>query len=72
MLQFLENKSLSDLRFAVVDTETTGLSGTDDFVLQLGVVICRSDGTIEEQYETFYQAILLEARSAGCFQNSWH
>jgi len=53
MQSVIENKSLNDIRFAVVDTETTGLSGTNDFVLQLGVVISRSDGTIEEQYETF-------------------
>lgn len=53
MQSVIENKSLNEIRFAVVDTETTGLSGTNDFVLQLGVVISRSDGTIEEQYETF-------------------
>ena len=47
MINALANKSLEDIRFAVVDTETTGLSGTDDYVLQLGVVISRSDGTIE-------------------------
>ena len=53
MQSVIENKMLSDIRFAVVDTETTGLSGTNDYVLQLGVVISRHDGTIEEQYETF-------------------
>ena len=68
MLQFLENKSLSDLRFAVVDTETTGLSGTDDFVLQLGVVICRSDGTIEEQYETFIKRFFWKPGRLGAFK----
>jgi DNA polymerase-3 subunit epsilon len=39
-------------RFAVVDTETTGLSTTDDKVLQLGVVIVRGDGTIEREFVT--------------------
>ena len=47
MQSVIENKMLSDIRFAVVDTETTGLSGTNDYVLQLGVVISRHDCTIE-------------------------
>lgn len=68
MLHLRENDSLSDLRFAVVDTETTGLSGTDDFVLQLGVVICRSDGTIEEQYETFVKRFFWKPGRLGAFK----
>ncbi|MEN9648737.1 MAG: hypothetical protein RLZ17_778, partial [Actinomycetota bacterium] len=32
MISALANKSLEEIRFAVVDTETTGLSGTDDYV----------------------------------------
>lgn len=68
MLHLRENNSLSDLRFAVVDTETTGLSGTDDFVLQLGVVICRSDGTIEEQYETFVKRFFWKPGRLGAFK----
>ena len=68
MINALANKSLEDIRFAVVDTETTGLSGTDDFVLQLGVVISRSDGTIEEQYETFVRRNFWKPGRLGAFK----
>ena len=58
MQSVIENKMLSDIRFAVVDTETTGLSGTNDYVLQLGVVISRHDGTIEELLDTVNDIVL--------------
>ena len=38
---------IENVRFAVVDTETTGLSTDEDRVLQIGVVIMRGDGTVE-------------------------
>lgn len=44
-------------RFAVVDTETTGLSTTDDVVLQIGVVIVRADGTVEQEYSTYLRRL---------------
>lgn len=68
MINALANKSLEDIRFAVVDTETTGLSGTDDYVLQLGVVISRSDGTIDEQYETFVKRNFWKPGRLGAFK----
>ena len=68
MINDLANKSLEEIRFAVVDTETTGLSGTDDYVLQLGVVISRSDGTIEEQYETFVRRNFWKPGRLGAFK----
>jgi len=45
--------ALSDTRFAVVDTETTGLSTDDDVVLQLGVVVVRHDGKVEHEFVTY-------------------
>ena len=68
MINDLANKSLEEIRFAVVDTETTGLSGTDDYVLQLGVVVARSDGTIEDQYETFVRRNFWKPGRLGAFQ----
>ncbi len=68
MIDALANKSLEEIRFAVVDTETTGLSGTDDYVLQLGVVISRADGTIEEQYETFVRRNFWKPGRLGAFK----
>lgn len=44
-------------RFAVVDTETTGLSTTDDVVLQIGVVVVRADGTVEYEYSTYLRRL---------------
>jgi DNA polymerase-3 subunit epsilon len=44
-------------RFAVVDTETTGLSTTDDVVLQIGVVVVCADGTVEHEYSTYLRRL---------------
>lgn len=68
MINDLTDKSLEEIRFAVVDTETTGLSGTNDYVLQLGVVISRADGTIEEQYETFVRRNFWRPGRLGAFK----
>ena len=64
----LASKSLEEIRFAVVDTETTGLSGTDDYVLQLGVVVARANGTIEDQYETFVRRNFWKPGRLGAFK----
>lgn len=68
MFNVLTISSLEDVRFAVVDTETTGLSGTKDYVLQLGVVISRADGTIEEQYETFVKRNFWKPGRLGAYK----
>ena len=68
MINAVANKSLEEIRFAVVDTETTGLSGTDDYVLQLGVVISQADGTIDEQYETFVRRNFWKPGRLGAFK----
>ena len=41
------DQSVFSQRFAVVDTETTGLDPSNCRMLQLGIVIARGDGTIE-------------------------
>lgn len=45
--------SLDAQRFAVVDTETTGLDPQTCRLLQLGIVIARADGTIESEFVTY-------------------
>lgn len=47
------SESLANARFAVVDTETTGLSPATCSMLQLGIVVVRGDGTIESQFSTY-------------------
>ena len=68
MISASANNSIEEIRFAVVDTETTGLSGTDDYVLQLGVVISQADGTIDEQYETFVRRNFWKPGRLGAFK----
>lgn len=45
--------SVHTQRFAVVDTETTGLDPQSCRMLQLGIVIARGDGTIESEFVTY-------------------
>lgn len=49
--------SIDEIRFAVVDTETTGLSTDDDRVLQIGVVVVRGNGTIEREFATYLRRL---------------
>lgn len=49
--------SVDKVRFAVVDTETTGLSTDDDRVLQIGVVLVRGDGTVEDRFVTYLRRL---------------
>ncbi|MEK7292247.1 MAG: 3'-5' exonuclease [Actinomycetota bacterium] len=53
------------MRFAVVDTETTGLFPATDRVLQIGVVIVRGDGTIEHQFSTHIKRLVLKPGRLG-------
>lgn len=48
---------LARMRFAVIDTETTGLSTTDDVVLQIGAVIVLADGTVEREFVTYLRRL---------------
>ncbi len=60
---------MSDLvsfkRFAIVDTETTGLFPANDRVLQIGVVIVRGDGTIEQQFATHIKRLVFKPGRLG-------
>lgn len=60
---------MSDLvgakRFAIVDTETTGLFPANDRVLQIGVVIVRGDGTVEQQFSTHIKRLVLKPGRLG-------
>jgi DNA polymerase-3 subunit epsilon len=53
------------VRFAVVDTETTGLFPATDRVLQLAVVIVRGDGTVERQFATHIKRLVLKPGRLG-------
>ena len=44
---------IDDLRFAVVDIETTGLEPTESHILQIAVVLCDSSGTVEGTWVTY-------------------
>ena len=57
--------SVVSQRFAIVDTETTGLFPANDRVLQLGVVIVRGDGTIESQFATHIKRLVLKPGRLG-------
>ncbi|MHB1129275.1 MAG: exonuclease domain-containing protein, partial [Ilumatobacteraceae bacterium] len=52
-------------RFAVVDTETTGLYPATNRVLQIGVVIVRGDGTVEHQFATHIKRLVLKPGRLG-------
>ena len=57
--------SVVSQRFAIVDTETTGLFPANDRVLQLGVVIVRGDGTIERQFATHIKRLVFKPGRLG-------
>lgn len=59
--------AINHVRFAVVDTETTGLSTDDDRVLQIGVVIARGDGTIEHEFVTYLRRLRWGIGHVGAF-----
>lgn len=40
-------------RFAVVDTETTGLEPSDSRLLQVGVVVALGDGTVVDEWSSY-------------------
>lgn len=56
---------MSMMRFAVVDTETTGLSSDNDRLLQIGVVVVRADGHIENQFATHIKRRFLKPGHLG-------
>jgi len=56
---------VQSMRFAIVDTETTGLYPATDRLLQLGVVIVRGDGTIEHQFATHIKRLVLKPGRLG-------
>jgi len=58
---------IENVRFAVVDTETTGLSTDEDRVLQIGVVIIRGDGTIEHEWVTYLRRLTWGFGHVGAF-----
>lgn len=58
---------IEHVRFAVVDTETTGLSTDDDRVLQVGVVIVRGDGTVEHEFVTYLKRLTWGLGHVGAF-----
>jgi len=53
------------MRFAVVDTETTGLSPDNDRLLQIGVVVVWADGQIENQFATHIKRRFLKPGHLG-------
>lgn len=57
--------SVVSQRFAIVDTETTGLFPANDRVLQVGVVIVRGDGTIERQFATHIKRLVFKPGRLG-------
>lgn len=56
---------ISSMRFAIVDTETTGLFPATDRLLQIAVVIARGDGTIEHQFATHIKRLVLKPGRLG-------
>jgi DNA polymerase-3 subunit epsilon len=58
---------IDQVRFAVVDTETTGLSTDDDRVLQVGVVVVRSNGAVEKEFVTYVRRLTWGFGHVGAF-----
>lgn len=56
---------MGQMRFAVVDTETTGLSPENDRLLQIGVVVVGADGRIENQFATHIKRRFLKPGRLG-------
>jgi DNA polymerase-3 subunit epsilon len=59
--------AIEQVRFAVVDTETTGLSTDEDRVLQIGVVVMRGDGTVEHEFVTYLRRLTFGWGHVGAF-----
>jgi len=58
---------IDQVRFAVVDTETTGLSTDDDRVLQVGVVVLRGNGAVEKEFVTYIRRLTWGFGHVGAF-----
>lgn len=58
---------IDQVRFAVVDTETTGLSTDDDRVLQVGVVVVRGNGVVEREFVTYVRRLTWGFGHVGAF-----
>ena len=67
MTAYDSSTPIRDVRFAVVDTETTGLSTDDDRVLQIGVVVARGDGSVEHQFVTYLKRLTWGLGHVGAF-----
>lgn len=63
----VETMRIENVRFAVVDTETTGLSTDEDRVLQIGVVVMRGDGTVEHEWVTYLRRLTWGYGHVGAF-----
>ena len=58
---------IDQVRFAVVDTETTGLSTDNDRVLQVGVVVLRGNGAVEKEFVTYIRRLTWGFGHVGAF-----
>mgnify|MGYP003335756968 FL=1 len=67
MTAYDSSTAIRDVRFAVVDSETTGLSTDDDRVLQIGVVVARGDGSVEHQFVTYLKRLTWGLGHVGAF-----
>ena len=66
-MSYATSTPIRDVRFAVVDTETTGLSTDHDRVLQIGVVVARGDGSVEHQFSTYLKRLTWGFGHVGAF-----
>ena len=66
-MSYATSTPIRDVRFAVVDTETTGLSTDHDRVLQIGVVVARGDGRVEHQFSTYLKRLTWGFGHVGAF-----